>query len=408
MIELQAKEKCFGCGACGAICPREAISFTADAEGYLYPAIDPGKCIQCRLCQKVCPVGKQQPLETGYPKAYAAKHRDEHTLRASSSGGVFSALAQRWATRKGGTVYGAVFTPDFGVQHIRAEEDADWKRMRGSKYPQSRLEPQIYHALERDVRAQRRVLFSGTPCQVAAVRSYLECKHLPADNCLFSDLVCHGAASPAVWQAMLEDISNKYGKPQEISFRAKDEGVSVHLLKIVTEKGDITQQAKREYAFYNVYSSLCMMRPSCYQCPYSSLKRPGDFTMGDYPDLKRQHPDFFSETGVSSLLVNTAKAETQLPDLEQEMDLLAVPLAAVMQQNLEMPTREPTQREKFWDCFAQDGWSGIQKKYGKLSIPRQLIFQIIVPLCRRLGIYNLAVKVYMGRPQKGKQSNRKG
>ena len=162
----------------------------------MYPAIDPEKCIQCRLCQKVCPVEKQQPLETGYPKAYAAKHRDEHTLRASSSGGVFSATRATVATRKGGTVYGAVFAPDFGVQHIRAEEDADWKRMRGSKYPQSRLEPQIYHALERDVRAQRRVLFSGTPCQVAAVRSYLECKHLPADNCpVFRILSAMGAAS---------------------------------------------------------------------------------------------------------------------------------------------------------------------------------------------------------------------
>ena len=297
MMELQPKEKCFGCGACGAICPREAISFSPDKEGFLYPSIDAQKCVSCGLCQKVCPVGKEIPLAEGYPKAYAAKHKSGEVLYRSSSGGMFTALSDLWALHQGGTVYGAAFDRDFQVHHLRAQDAAGRAKMRGSKYPQSRLAPEVYHALEQDLRSQKDVVFSATPCQIAGVRSYLACKKVPLEQILFVDLVCHGAASPAVWRSMLQAVSEKYGALKEVSFRAKDEGVSVHLLKLVTASGDITQKAKKEYAFYNVYSSLCMMRPSCYSCPYSSLKRQGDFTIGDYADLKRQHPDFFCEEG---------------------------------------------------------------------------------------------------------------
>ena len=395
MMELQPKEKCFGCGACGAICPREAISFSPDKEGFLYPSIDAQKCVSCGLCQKVCPVGKEMPLAEGYPKAYAAKHKSGEVLYRSSSGGMFTALSDLWALHQGGTVYGAAFDRDFQVHHLRAQDAAGRAKMRGSKYPQSRLAPEVYHALEQDLRSQKDVVFSATPCQIAGVRSYLACKKVPLEQILFVDLVCHGAASPAVWRSMLQAVSEKYGALKEVSFRAKDEGVSVHLLKLVTASGDITQKAKKESAFYNVYSSLCMMRPSCYSCPYSSLKRQGDFTIGDYADLKRQHPDFFCEEGVSSLLVNTEKAEKQVVKLRQEAELLSVPLAEVMQQNLEMPTKCPAQREKFWSCFAREGWDGLQRHYGRLSFTRRVIFHVIVPLCRKLGIYNLAVKIYM-------------
>lgn len=130
--------------------------------------------------------------------------------------------------------------------------------------------------------------------------------------------------------------------------------------------------------------------------------------MGDYAELKRQHPDFFSEAGVSSLLLNTARAEEWLEALKREMELLAVPCSEVMQQNLETPTKRPTQREKFWDCFARDGWSGVQQNYGRLSFARKVIFYLIVPICRRLGVYNLAVKFYMRGSGSGSRTGRRG
>lgn len=224
-MKLASQNSCSGCTACQSICPKSAISMVADGEGFLYPKVDESKCVQCGLCEKVCPsLNRDSPR---MPLAvYAAKAKDDGLRLKSSSGGVFSLLARQVIAR-GGVVYGAGFDhADWHVMHKSAENEDELEDFRGSKYVQSDVQG-IYAAVRGQLLAGCEVLFSGTPCQVAGLRHYLNALKTDVSKLLLVDVVCHAVPSPLAWRKYLDERLAKTGQGaiiRRIAFRHKNCG----------------------------------------------------------------------------------------------------------------------------------------------------------------------------------------
>jgi len=216
---VNIREDCTGCHACQVVCPHDAIEMEADPAGFLYPTVDLERCTECRRCKVACPVLNPPPRHSP-PTAYACMARDDALRKASSSGGVFSLLAQD-TLGLGGVVFGAVLDERMDVVHERAETNEDLPALQGSKYVQSRM-GSTYREVRDSLRSGRAVLFSGTPCQVAGLRSYLG---RDFDGLLCVDIVCHGVPSPRVWHRYLQHLEGEYqARPITAVFRRKDEG----------------------------------------------------------------------------------------------------------------------------------------------------------------------------------------
>ena len=221
MIKLfEKKSDCCGCTACYGVCPKSAITMQEDDEGFVYPAIDPAACVQCKKCETVCPL--KTPREENEPlRLMGAKNTDEDVRKNSSSGGVFSLLAG-YVQAQNGVIYGAAYDESFAVRHMRAEGE-DWKAFCVSKYVQSHMDD-VFSLVRKDLTDGKTVLFSGTPCQVDGLQRYLRNVKVDTAKLITCDIVCHGTPSPKIWQAYLRYVE-KTGKVKvgAVSFRNKDE-----------------------------------------------------------------------------------------------------------------------------------------------------------------------------------------
>ena len=320
MIPVVDKNKCSGCQACVNICAHGCISMEADGEGFLYPHIDHARCIGCGLCRSVCP-SLRKPDMFVQQQVYAARHGQTEILLKSSSGGVFSALAEEILKEKG-VVFGACFDERYRVFHQWVDNESDLDKLRRSKYVQSDI-GQSYRQAHEFLEQGRRVLFVGTPCQIAGLRNYLNKDYA---HLLTAQLICLGVASTGVWQRFLrENFPSTF--PQEINFRKKDGGWSRYFLGFRVGRQWVAHSQKQTLAekifsffsmtpafvFHNLflrgYLAGLFLRPSCHLCLSKDLeKRMADVTLGDlwgeWPDIltpKNKHE------GVSFLGVNTPK-----------------------------------------------------------------------------------------------------
>lgn len=294
-------EGCCGCGACLNVCPKNAISFREDAEGFAYPSVDEGKCIDCSLCVKVCQV-LSPDVERLPLKVYAAKNRDLQERIQSSSGGMFLPLA-REVLRLGGQVFGVEFSEDFRSARHACASDADGvKRFSGSKYIQSdtgRTYSQTKMFLENGVP----VLYSGTPCQIAGLRKFLRKDY---ENLYTVDLVCHGVPSPGIWRRYMDETAPE--GTASVNFRDKVTGWKRFSLVMKDSSGKVLfSQREDENVFMDGFLKNLYLRPSCYLCPARKGRSGSDLTIADYWHLKKTLPDFDDNTGVGLVLVNTAK-----------------------------------------------------------------------------------------------------
>ncbi len=273
-------ENCCGCEACTAICPKQCIKMYENDEGFCYPKVDSENCIGCRQCEQVCP-GKNTVTKIGnstnkFVEAYAAVCNKEKIRQKSSSGGIFYPIAVQ-VLKRGGCVFGAAMSKDgFEVQHIGVECEEELELLMGAKYVQSTI-GNVYNEVRQILAQGRIVLFSGTPCQVEALYSYLGgCNK---EKLITIDLICHGVPSPGVWKQYLAET---VGKASCVSFRDKLNGWRNYSLRITDKNGKQFIQQENQNAYMKGYLSHLYCRPSCYQCKFKGLERKSDLTLGDF------------------------------------------------------------------------------------------------------------------------------
>lgn len=392
MITITDKTKCCGCGACFNICPKHCITMKADDEGFAYPAVDKDLCINCGLCEKACPV-LHVPSLTRKPQAYAAKHISDEIKLKSSSGGMFTALAE-YILARNGVVFGAGFDKNWNVCHQYVETIDDLDKLRRSKYVQSDI-GRTFEQAKNFLIQGREVLFTGTPCQIAGLKNYLGKDYA---NLLTADIICHGVPSTAVWKKFLAETIPA-SSISAIDFRHKRFGWDASYLNISLKNGVNLPQAggvfkyckgflnrskgkffraiyTLPYTISNIYE-----RPSCHACAFKGKYKSADFTMADLWGVKAIMPEMYDEKGISVLMINSPKAESVFEKLAQNLVYKAVSLEAVAKYNpyFLRPTSPSPHREVFFKSFCKgESFYKIMSRYKKrgvkLLLPKLLRF----------------------------------
>ncbi|MBO6136271.1 MAG: Coenzyme F420 hydrogenase/dehydrogenase, beta subunit C-terminal domain [Fibrobacter sp.] len=320
-VSLVSHDICSGCGACASICPKACVSMVADGEGFAFPLVDSQKCIECGACLKRCPVANKETSGNNPLESMILQDKDEKSLMESTSGGAFACIA-RHILKRGGAVFGAAYDDSLNVSHIAVTDIADLPKLQGSKYVSSDLKDS-YKRVKAYLKDGRRVLFSGTPCQIAGLKSFLG---EDSDMLLTVDLVCHGVPSQKLFQKYIRWLGEKKGFPiKSFCFRSKKfYGWSL---------GGACSDGKKAYAvnpdcdpYYAAFLRGETFRKSCYSCKFANMNRQGDFTVGDFWGFynAKGTVSFASQKGMSLLLVNSSKGLETLKQLENEAN--AVPM----------------------------------------------------------------------------------
>lgn len=363
------RQDCCGCGACFNICPRNAIAMEEDEQGFLYPVIDKKKCVDCGLCVKVCQIGKEK--DTLYHKAeqcYGIKHCDE-IRKNSSSGGIYTAVSDKVIDDLKGACAGVRYDENFNVVHSLAFNSGERDCFRGSKYVQSDV-GEIYKKVSALLKEDKTVLFSGTPCQVTALRRYLYELHIDEKNLITADIVCHGSPSPKIWRDYIKTIEDKYkGKLTGYTFRNKEAGWRGYHIKAQFDNGITVADNDVTYSYAVLFGADVMLRPSCYYCPYSSLGRCGDITIGDFWGIEKIDSDFSDNKGISMAFANSPKGEKIIEDVIKQNSLVYKKYSTncLTQPNLYGSTDYSEYYDMFWQDYNKKGFIKVAKKYGGMG-----------------------------------------
>lgn len=304
MIAILRKEDCCGCAACEQICPKHCINLNEDKEGFLYPTVNHTICINCGLCEKVCPV--LTPKKERLPiRTYAGKYLNAAIREDSSSGGVFTLLAEQ-IINQGGVVFGAKFNEDWELAHSYTETMDGIAPMRRSKYVQSSIN-NTFRVAEKFLKQGRKVLFVGTPCQTTGLKKYL---HTEYDNLFTVDFVCHGVPSPKVWRKYLDWIKTDKQKDRrqfvEINFRDKSTGWKNYSITYATLSEKKTQRFQ-DNPYMQAFLANLTLRPSCYNCQFKKGQTESDITIGDFWGIERLKPTIDDDLGVSLIMIHNPK-----------------------------------------------------------------------------------------------------
>ena len=359
---------CTGCGACLLNCNASAITMVSGEDGFLYPEINRSKCIQCGQCMRSCHA--LGGIEYNKPSdCYAAQIKDKDVLFASSSGGLFYALASS-IFEQHGIVYGCAFDENYDALIVRADSLEQAKPIHGSKYVWS--DPsQSYPFVKSDLEKGFTVLYTCLPCQAAGLKKYLGKNY---DNLFIVDVLCGGAPSPFAFQKYLETVTDNAGK-KELQFQFRDKerfgsGVDCTYMN----NGKKSYESWLENSFYFAFSSKSRItwRKSCYGCNYKSVNRVTDMTIGDYWGVEKHHSDFNPRDGVSVVLINTDKGN-QLFDLIKDSVryaesnvAFAIERNSLVNENEEGHVPVPKDRDNFFHTLCTDGWREADEKYLKL------------------------------------------
>lgn len=363
------KADCCGCYACANICPKNCIVMAEDSEGFWYPQVDEAACVECGLCEKVCPALHGVPETTDTtPAAYAAKNKDDATREASSSGGVFSLLAEE-TLASGGVVFGAALSEDCReVRHIAVERADELAKLRGSKYVQSRI-GETYAQAKAHLDVGRAVLFSGTPCQIEGLRAFLRKDY---DHLLCVDIACHGVPSPKAWRRYLDARERQAADTvRQVSFRDKQTGwrtYSVHLN--FASKTDYSKKVFEDPYMQAFLQNICL-RPSCTQCHFKKLNRVSDLTLADFWGIEQVLPEMDDDRGTSLVLIHSEKGKAAFDAVAARMDYKEISAAEALRFNsaATASVAPHPEREAFFRQLDEKPFDKLAAQYTASSVP---------------------------------------
>lgn len=344
-------DKCCGCTACMSVCPKQCISMEVDGEGFLYPVVDQSLCIDCEACVRTCPF--HHPAESHKPEeVYAAINTNEGIRMESSSGGVFTMMAEK-VINDGGVVFGAKYTTDWQVEIVPAESIDELAAFRGSKYLQARMGNSLQQC-KQFLRDGRKVLFSGTPCQIAGLKHYLR---KDFDNLIAVDFVCHGVPSPKVWGRYLSEVTNAGRKAiRDIKFRDKPQGwkrFNFTLDYEESEKSYSISSYNGDNHYMRAFLSDMILRPSCYNCQAKSGRSQSDITIGDFWGIETVLPTMDDDKGTSLVLVHTEKGKQIFADAQVKTEVVAYADAFAHNPAIEHSARAHAHRQNFFEKLDQ-------------------------------------------------------
>lgn len=343
------KTLCCGCRACEQVCPINCIEMKVDKEGFIYPEIENDKCISCKMCEKVCPIkddGYKNKDAYKTPKSYGAYNRNDNIIDESTSGGAFSAIIDSFFEDEI-IVFGAAFDENLVVKHSFVKDKKSIAKFRGSKYVQSDLGTS-YIQIKEFLKDNKKVLFSGTPCQVAGLKSFLQKDY---DNLLCVDIVCHGVPSPKVFEMYKNYLSNKYNsKITQINFRDKSiKGWDTPYMSIQFYNGKKLSTIGFDDLFTMGFYKKLYQRPVCHECPFTQVDRVSDITIADFWGVEEINPKFKNNKGTSLILINSDKGKKLYSNLDKNLILEEVDLSSVINFNpqLAKPTSPSAKRKDF-------------------------------------------------------------
>jgi len=390
-VDKQHPERCCGCTACASACPQRCIAMNADEEGFLYPQIDSEQCSQCGICEKVCPILHRPALGT-HQAAVALRAKDREVLAGSTSGGSFTPLANA-VLKEGGLVFGAAFTEDFCVAHRVADRREAVAAFRGSKYVQSELTG-VFAQVKSALRDQKTVLFSGMPCQVAGLKSFLGKEY---DNLFCVDLICFGVSSPLVWKKYREEMSQRFSADlSEVAFRKKTYGYHSGTMAIRFSNGRYYTGSGRVDGMLKSFYSKISLRPSCYQCTFKTMERESDLSLFDCwhaSDLVENLVD--DDRGYTTVLVHSEKGADLLRRADSEIERYPIDAARAVQLDGTMVcgrTAAHPQRDMFYKVLTENTLSQTVQQL----IPVRLLDHVLEKskaLVYRMGLLRIVHKI---------------
>ena len=355
------KEDCCGCSACMNICPKNAIKMVEDEKGFIYPQINEDMCVDCGLCKRAC------GFVNNYDKSklldetiiYAARYNDKNARNRSSSGGMFYAISE-YVLNNDGVVYGAAYDDGFNVKHIRAVTKEDRDRQLGAKYVQGDI-GDSYKEVKKDLVDGKLVLFTGTPCQLASLQTFLGKYY---DNLIKCDIICHSVPSPKVFKDYLKNLENKYdSKVTKYNFRGKGNRPISQMIKVNFKNG---KEYKRNAIAYDSYGTLFLnniiTRPSCFNCKFTNMERPSDITLGDFWGINRAVPGFADNNGTSLVILNTQKGIDVFNKIEDKITIVESVFEKCPHVSLRRNCKKPKCYDKAWEDYNEKGYKYIAKK----------------------------------------------
>ena len=374
---------CSGCMACVNVCPKDAVAVTQSSEGFLLPQIDDEKCVHCGLCEAVCDFRKEGHIGNDIQRAFSLVHSDKAVVKNSSSGGAFTALSDA-ILDKNGVVVGVTYDHEFNVAHTFAVNREDRDRMRGSKYVQSN--PGLLYREIKNKLSKQPVLFLGTPCQCAGLKSYLKKDY---DNLFVVDFLCHGVPSNKMFKEHIAFIGRKHkGRAVDYTFRTKKYGWNssanvITFAELFKSRNSYAKKQSRTkedaswivQAFLTFFATNLSLRPSCFYCPYRNTHRPSDITIGDFWQIEYLTGKKDKE-GVSFVTANSPKGEALLAEVANDVRMKEYTLDQVKFRLPNGATKKPKRYEEFWNTYQNHGYEKVLQEYFDVSNKARIRWEV--------------------------------